>query len=88
MQPFVESEIQVGCLILFGLTVLMLVKVVFLLFSLTEILVSVGVVLSLIILSCFPEVKQQFSEIVRVYRASVSFWKEKPKDKMTKFQGK
>ena len=43
MQPFVESEIQVGCLILFGLTVLMLVKVVFLLFSLTKILVSVGV---------------------------------------------
>ena len=69
VQPIVESEI--GCLILFGLTVLLLVKVVFLLFSLTEILVSVGVVLSLIILSCFPEVKQQFSEIVRVYRASV-----------------
>ena len=83
LQPIVESE--AGCFILFALTVLMLVKIVFLLFSLTEILVSVGVIMSLIMLSCFPNVNQRFADVIRVYKASVSFWKEKPNDRMTKF---
>ena len=63
----------------------MLVKIVFLLFSLTEILVSVGVIMSLIMLSCFPNVNQRFADVIRVYKASVSFWKETPNDRMTKF---
>ena len=67
------------------LTVLMLVKVVFLLFSLTEILVTVGVVLSLIILSCFPNVAQRILDVSQVCKASVSFWRQKPKHtKMTR----
>lgn len=84
VQPILESE--TGCFIMFGLVVLMMVKFVFLLFSLTEIVVCVGVILLLSILSCFPEVKQHFTDMIRMFKASVSFWKMNPKDRMTQLQ--
>ena len=83
VQPFVESG--TGCFILFGLTVLMMVKMVFLLFSLTEIMLCVGMVFVLLILSCFPNIAQQFSAITRMYTDAVSFWRQELKEsRMTK----
>ena len=64
----------------------MLVKLVFLVFSLTEILVIVGVVLLLHMLSCFPTVKQQFSYIVFVYKTFVHSMSGQTCDKVDAFQ--